>query len=220
MFRVKICGITTVADAEAVAETGADAIGLNFFPKSPRYVNPTTAKKIVSAVKQQLSVVGVFVNATLDEMLELADGLPLDYIQLHGDEPISRLSQLAPRRTIRVLRLRPDRDTWNAEFLRAVATSRVTPAGVLVDAYQPGNFGGTGQMVDWGKVRDVGAAIGGCPVLLAGGLNPDNVDDAIRHTGCDGVDVASGVELKPGVKDMGRTRHFVASALGAFGERV
>ncbi|MFO7903916.1 MAG: phosphoribosylanthranilate isomerase [Planctomycetota bacterium] len=218
MFRVKICGITTVAEAEAVVDAGADAIGLNFYPKSPRCIDPATAEEIVSAVGGRLGIVGVFVNASTGQMARLADQLPLDYIQLHGDEPTGQLSELAPRRAIRALRLRRDHEDSIAEFLTAARTSGAPPAAILVDAYQQGSFGGTGTIVNWGQVKDLKARLGDCALILAGGLHPTNIRDAIHQTACDGVDVASGVELRPGVKDIGKMRQFVITAMEALGE--
>lgn len=218
VFRIKICGITTVAEAEAVADAGADAIGLNFYPKSARCVDPTTAEDIVSAVGGRLGIVGVFVNASTDHMAQLADQLPLDYIQLHGAEPAGQLSELAPRRTIRALRLRLGYEDATADSLTAVQTSSAPPVAILVDAYQQGSFGGTGQVVNWGQVRHVKAGLDDCALILAGGLHPTNIRDAIHQTACDAVDVASGVELRPGVKDIDKMRQFVVSAMEAFGE--
>lgn len=218
MFRVKICGITTVADAKAAVDAGADAIGLNFYPRSARYIDPSTAEDIVSAVGEWIDIVGVFVNASTGQMARLADQLPLDYLQLHGDEPSGQLSQLAPRRTIRALRLRQDHEDSTLEFLAAVRTSGAPPAAILVDAYQRESFGGTGKIVDWGHVKDLKAWLGASALILAGGLHPLNVREAIQHTACDGVDVASGVEQKPGVKDVGKMRQFVISAMETLGE--
>lgn len=218
MFQVKICGITNVEDALAVVESGGDAIGLNFFPGSTRCVEMETARRIVSAVRGQVRIVGVFVDASVQHMARLAAELPLEFLQLHGDEPPSRLRDLAPRRVIRAFRLRPERERVVVDFINAAQTLKAPPAAVLVDAYREGAFGGTGEPADWGQVRRLGDVERRCPLLLAGGLNPENVDQAIRRTRCDGVDVASGVEAAPGKKDAARIHGFVTSAMTAFRE--
>ena len=218
VFRVKICGITNVADAEVAAAAGADAIGLNFFPDSPRCVDPQTAERIVAAVGQQMSVVGVFVNAPINHMLDLADRLSLDFIQLHGDEPSSQLLDLAHRNIIRAFRLRPGDEKVIQEFVAASQDQGSPLAALLVDAYQKGSFGGTGKIANWGGFKAVSQIVHDCPILLAGGLHPDNVRDAIHQTHCHGVDVASGVEVEPGQKDVTKTRRFIRSALDAFQE--
>lgn len=218
MFRVKICGVTTVADAQAIAEAGADAIGLNFHPQSPRYIDIKTAKEIAAKVKQRLLIVGVFVNASLHQMVQLADELPLDYIQLHGDEPTAQLAKLAPRPTICAFRLRPDDERNTIDAVTAALSSPAPPAGILIDAYQKGQFGGTGQTVNWPQIRHVRSGMESVPLILAGGLEPANVGQAIRQTGCEAVDVASGVELEPGHKDVDKTRQFARAALEAWQE--
>ena len=218
MFRVKICGITNVDDALAVAAAGADAIGLNFFPGSVRCVDVQTARRIVATIGGRVTVVGVFVNATLEQMKGLADQLPLNFVQLHGDESPARLQELPPRGVIRVFRLRPGEEQGVVEFLGEAQRLKAPPAAVLVDAYQKGVFGGTGESADWEQVARLRNSILDCPLILAGGLNPSNVRDAIRRTRCAGVDTASGVEAAPGKKDVAKIRQFVASARDAFDE--
>jgi phosphoribosylanthranilate isomerase len=171
---------------------------------------------IVHAVGSQISTVGVFVDSPVETISKVADQLELDFVQLHGDQPVEWLGQLAPRRVIRAVRLAPGQDGLVEELWRAAERLGTPPAAILVDAYHEGSFGGTGKRVDWGQVKEIGNLVSGCPLILAGGLNPENVFDAIRRSGCGVVDVASGVETAPGRKGLLKMRQFVARALAAF----
>ena len=216
MFRVKICGITSVDDARRAADAGADAIGLNFFAQSPRYVNRDTARQIADAVAGHTQVVGVFVNSSLDQMVDLADRLPLDIIQLHGDEPTDRVLALSPRRVMRAFRLREGGEQQLAEYVTHCEQLGVPLSAILVDAYQSGKYGGTGNLVDLSQMPKICNIAGEVKVILAGGLDPKNVRRAILTAHCDGVDVASGVEISPGKKDYQKMRIFVRAAREAF----
>ncbi len=218
VFQIKICGITNVADAEMAVASGADAIGLNFYAKSSRYVSAPVAADIVAAVGEQVSVVGVFVNASFTGISQIADSLLLDYVQLHGDEPPELLQKLAPRQVVRALRLRPGGEQAVFDFLADATALSARPAAVLIDACKMGSFGGTGDVANWSGVSVLGDVGCGCPIVLAGGLDPSNVREAIERTECDGVDVASGVEAQPGKKDAAKTRRFVELARSAFQE--
>ncbi len=218
MFRIKICGITNVDDAKVAVASGADAIGLNFFAKSPRYASPQMAAEIVAAVRGQISVVGVFVNAPVDEVIELADRLPLDYVQLHGDEPPATLRDLAPRRVVRAFRLRSNDEQAVFEYVESARALAAPPVALLIDAFKQGRFGGTGALAEWGQVGRVRSLVRDCPIVLAGGLCPDNVRAAVQRSECDGVDVASGVEVQPGKKDVAKTYQFVELARAALRE--
>jgi phosphoribosylanthranilate isomerase len=215
MFRIKICGITTVEDATAAAEAGADAVGLNFYAQSPRCIDLATARAIVQSVPQGMAKVGVFVNESLQRMIQVADQLALDFVQLHGDEPPDRLAGLAPRQTIRAFRMSGD-DEPLLTYLRACHELGYPPTAVLIDAYKLGIYGGTGKTADWGRVREFLQRAGNVPVVLSGGLSPENVAEAIERARPAAVDVASGVEVAPGRKDAARMGRFVDAARRAW----
>lgn len=222
MFRIKICGVTRREDAVALAEAGADAIGLNFYEKSPRSTNPTEAAELRAAAAGALAV-GVFVNATAERIREQTRSIPLGAIQLHGDEPDEFLRQIdANVPVIRAIRLGPDGLAPVAERIEAARRIGRPYAAVLVDAAVPKSasgetvYGGSGQTTDWARVCEERGLLGETPLILAGGLTPDNVAEAIRATGADGVDTASGVETAPGLKDPAAIRRFVAAALDGF----
>jgi len=214
-FRVKICGLTRPEDARAAAEAGADAIGLNFYSGSPRCITPEQARAVAAVLPAGVARVGVFVNTLAAEMERIARETPLDYIQLHGDEPPELLAELSLP-VLRAFRLRED--DWNpirAYLARCHQLGR-RPAGVLVDAFAPGAYGGTGKTVDWAAVAAGREALDGLPLILAGGLTPENVAAAITAARPDGVDTASGVESSPGVKDAYQVRAFVSAATAAW----
>ena len=240
MYRIKICGITTIDDALAAIGAGADAIGLNCYEKSPRYVAPERASEIVNAVREEHSaaaceIYAVFVNATADDILwtlrdaELYGIEQSVHIQLHGDEPPELLAELkrhglgrsadllhatghAPLvQIVRAFRCQSGLDEAT-EYLRQCREQGALPHAVLLDAFQPGSYGGTGQTVDWNAVRQRGDKLLGLPTVLAGGLTPENVVAAMETAQPDAVDVSSGVESSPGRKDEDKLRAFVAAA--------
>ena len=216
MFRIKICGITSVEDALEAKAAGADAIGLNFYEKSPRFVQPTLAAEIVSAVDPS-DCVGVFVNKAPASISYLASDVRFRWIQLHGDEPATDLAELQPpAKVIRARRLREGRTAEIAADLAACQQAGRLPVAVLIDAAVPGEYGGTGTIVAWEELADRTSWLGSLPLILAGGLTPDNVAEAIRTVQPDAVDVASGVESSPGVKDPAKVRSFVEAAAEAF----
>jgi phosphoribosylanthranilate isomerase len=190
---VKICGITRQVDADVAAEAGADWIGLNFWPGSKRRVTIDAAR----GIRTPLHKVGVFVNATLDEIRRAVEEVGLDRIQLHGDEPADFWA--GPPPALRV-----------ARGLDALSAGEGV---VLLDAATPG-YGGAGEPLDWELVR---AAVEKTrrEIILAGGLTPANVAEAVRVVRPAGVDVASGVESSPGIKDAEKIRAFVTAARGA-----
>jgi phosphoribosylanthranilate isomerase len=213
MFRIKICGMTSVEDARAAAEAGADAIGLNFYPRSRRFVRPETAARIAAAVPRDVTKVGVFVNATAEEIRRIAELVGLDCVQLHGDEPPALVAQLPPQvAVVRAYRCTVDGLAPLAEYLAACPAHGRALDAVLVDADAGGDYGGTGQAADWSLVARERDALGGTPLVLAGGLTPENVSEAIAQVHPDGVDVASGVESRPGRKDAALVARFVAAA--------
>lgn len=217
-FRIKICGVTSAADAALVAAAGADALGLNFFPGSPRYVTPDTATRIVAALPAAVRTVGVFVNAAVDAIVQAAATVRLDLIQLHGDEPPEVLVQLGPRPLIRAFRCGPGGAGPIRDYLDHCRQLGRLPDVVLIDAYRPGSYGGTGLTADWPAVCELAATGGDLPIVLAGGLTPDNVAQAIAAARPAAVDVASGVEAAPGRKDPHLVRAFVQQAREAFGQ--
>ncbi|MHB8970837.1 MAG: phosphoribosylanthranilate isomerase [Pirellulaceae bacterium] len=215
MFRIKICGITTLDDALAAVEAGADAIGLNFFAQSSRCVSEATASELARAIPSHVAKVGVFVNETADRAKQIADRLSLDFIQLHGDEPPSRLAELASHRVIRAFRPSGDFEPLLA-YVAACTQLGCPPAAVLVDAYELGNYGGTGKLANWDMVREIQRSLGAMPVILAGGLSPRNVAEAIERAHPAAIDVASGVEQAPGRKSADQMRQFVRAARNAW----
>jgi len=216
VFQTKICGITSAADALLAAGAGADALGLNFCPHSPRCVTLEVARTIVDLLPARVARVGVFVNASSEEVAAVADQLRLDFIQLHGDEPPARLKDLVPRQVIRAFRMRGDRIDTVLDYLRACHECGAPPAAILVDAFDPGRYGGTGKAVDWGRARELSVLVKDAKYILAGGLTPDNVGAAIAAVRPWGVDVASGVESRPGTKDGALMRRWVDEARKAF----
>jgi phosphoribosylanthranilate isomerase len=202
---VKICGVTTVKDAVMAAELGADAIGVNFWPGSKRYVDPGEAGPILAAIPKGVLKVGVFVNEPEKDFADLAlpiELLGLDRVQLHGDERPGDYAELDPARLIRAVRIKDV-----ASFASAAGWK---PALWLYDAFVNG-YGGGGVTAPW----DLIAANARRPFLLGGGLTPENVAEAVRATHPDGVDVASGVERAPGVKDPAKVAAFIAAARAA-----
>lgn len=218
--RVKICGLTNLDDALAAAEAGADLLGFIFYDKSPRYITPTEVRAIVTQLRpadhrlpiadhRSPLLVGVFVNPSLEQVVRTLDYCGLDLAQLHGEEAAELLAAL-PGRAFKALR---PRDAAEAAS-QAAAFARFGPASgpdLLVDAYHPTLRGGAGQTGDWSLAASLA---GRHRLLLAGGLTPDNVAQAIAQVHPWGVDVASGVEAAPGRKDHGRVRAFVAEAKG------
>jgi phosphoribosylanthranilate isomerase len=215
VFQVKICGVTNPEDGLCCSEAGADAIGLNFYPSSPRCVGLEMARQIARGLPPNISKVGVFVNAPLDEVLRTCEEVGLDAVQLHGDETPQMFARLAGRRAIKAFRCGGRDSSPVLEFLRQCDLLGCRPCAVLIDASTPGVYGGTGHTADWPLVRDLSGMLSGTPIILAGGLRPDNVTAAIEATRPAAVDTASGVELSPGRKDLGLVREFVCKARDA-----
>jgi len=214
-FRIKICGITQASDAEGAVRAGADAIGLNFYSRSPRCVDVSTAAEIVRALPPSVATVGVFVNEPIERVIQLSDQLRLGYVQLHGEESPEYAARLAPRWVIRAFRLRHSASPL-LSYISECRQSGCDLAAVLVDSYDPVARGGTGQLGNWSEAAMMMKQLDALPLILAGGLNPDNVAAAIAQVGPAAVDVASGVEREPGRKDDDRMRRFVTAARTAW----
>jgi phosphoribosylanthranilate isomerase len=196
--RVKICGITRLADALAAVEAGADAIGFVFYPPSPRHVTVKQAQAIASRLPPFVTTVGLFVNADGVAIAEVVETVGVDLLQFHGDEPPDFCN--AHRRPwLRALRMRPDID------LETEAEAFSAARGLLLDAYRPGVPGGTGETFDWSRIPMWLAA----RIVVAGGLEPGNVGDAVRRLRPYAVDVSGGVESAKGIKDPVKIREFM-----------
>jgi phosphoribosylanthranilate isomerase len=201
MAKVKICGVKTVRDALWAARCGADALGFNFVPGTPRCCDPERVRPIVMELPPFVSAVGVFANARPDRVREIAEQCGLDYVQLHGRESAAECSHLSDLHVIKAFRVRTEKDLRQLQ--------RYNVEAFLLDAYVKGKLGGTGQSFRWEIAQ--GARRWG-QVILAGGLTPDNVAEAIREARPYAVDVASGVEEEPGRKDKEMVKNFIRSA--------
>lgn len=220
MFKVKICGLTRKLDVVEAVAAGADALGFNFFPGSKRFVAADDALDLVAAVPKGVKKIGVFVNAERNEIEQIVERLNLDAIQLHGDESPEFLASFRGIPVIRSFSARPGFAKEINDYLQSCTQFGVLPAALLLDAFVPGEFGGTGTNVPQESLREIRAVIGmKWPLILAGGLNPSNVRQAILHHQPEGVDVASGVESTPGIKDANQMQAFVQAALAALDGR-
>jgi len=198
-IKVKICGTTSLKDAFLAVESGADAIGFIFYKMSPRNISQKEAKEIILQLPPFIETVGVFVNETSDKINRIAEQCKLNSIQLHGEESPA-LCRRVKRKVIKAFRVK------NADSLKSIASYDVS--GFLLDSYNDGSKGGSGQVFDWNlalRVKKQG------PVILAGGLNPYNIFTAIHRVKPYGVDVCSGVEKSPGIKDHEKIREFIKS---------
>ena len=216
---VKICGITRPEDARTAVAAGADMLGLNFWPTSKRFIDGERGRVIAAAAREEamaqgraVELVGVFVNESIDEMARIAETVGLDRVQPHGDETAAFCSQLARRglAMIKALAMAGPED---------VARMAHYPCDVFLIDTPTAGYGGSGRTFDWSLAQSALAAAGrsGWRVFLAGGLNPENVADAVRQIRPHGVDTASGVESSPGIKDPDRVRAFVSRAKAAAG---
>ncbi len=196
--KVKICGITRPEDGLAAAQAGADAVGLVFYPPSPRAVSIAQAAAVVAALPPFVSVVALFVNPTAAEVTEVLAALPIDVVQFHGDEPEPFCQQFG-RRYIKALRVRAE------EPLAPRLTGYPSASALLLDSDHPHLYGGSGQSFNWQQLPTEGER----PLILAGGLTVENVGRAVRQSCLYAVDVSSGVELAKGVKDHAKMRAFL-----------
>lgn len=207
MTNIKICGITNLEDALFAAKAGADALGFNFFEHSSRYITVDRAQFIVGQLPAGVRKVGVFVNADIEKVLGIAQALPLDAIQLHGDESpdyVGELKEKIPQRVIKALRVS---GSFKPESVRNFDLDTL-----ILDTYSPAEYGGTGETFDWDIARAVKEL--GIRVYLAGGLSPDNVRAAIRAVRPYGVDACSCLERAKGLKDNIKIKAFIQAVKG------
>ena len=207
MIRVKVCGITNLADAQAAVEAGSDALGFNFWSGSSRYIDPNEAAKIIAKLPTEVTPVGVFLNEETVRIQELVARTAVRVAQLHGEETPAAVHRLvggglAVLKAIRV----------GSGFLPEQLAPYTDATAFLLDTEVHGEHGGTGKSFDW-KLANRANQYG--PIVLAGGLSPENVEEAVRQAQPSGVDVCSGVERHPGVKDHARLREFVERAKAA-----
>ena len=205
--KIKFCGITSVSDARLALDAGAWAIGLIFWPGSPRGCDPAAATEIASALKRRAEIVGVFVNPTLDHVVATADAVGLTAVQLHGDEGPSFCAEAGRRTGCKVIKAVRVRSRADIQSLVPFHTDFH-----LLDSHVPGRRGGSGETFEWELAR---AHRGPVPMILSGGLRPDNVAEAIAVVHPFAVDVASGVEQSPGHKDPAKLRAFADAVRAA-----
>ena len=189
IVKVKICGITNYEDAEAALDMGADLLGFNFYAKSPRFVPPDKAREIINKLPGFIDIAGVFVNESIERIHEIQNICQLDWVQLHGDESPEFCKQFLSHnvKVMKAIRVKEQNDVQSAEDYFTDA--------ILLDAFDPEKYGGTGLSFDWNVIGHINKRI-----FLAGGINPDNAAEAVE-LGVYGIDVCSGIEAEPGKKD-------------------
>jgi phosphoribosylanthranilate isomerase len=202
--RVKICGVRSLEEARVAVEAGADALGFNFWPRSPRYVAPESAREVIAAMTPLVACVGVFVNEEAERIRELVSHLGLSAVQLHGDELPEFCEKLDSLKLIKAFKVGPEFDLGS---IRRYAVN-----AILLDTGVKGSYGGTGKRFDW-RVAIEAKRYG--PMILAGGLNEGNVAEAIERVQPMAIDVCSGVEAEPGRKDLDKLRSFMAAVARA-----
>lgn len=201
--RAKICGITRIEDIHSAVNAGVDAIGFVFYAPSPRSVTIPQAQELAKHIPAYVQIVGLFVNATADEITQVLEEVPLDILQFHGDETSEQCQQIAAqtkRRWYKAIQVKPELDVIKTikSYQQAGASA------VLLDAWHPELKGGTGHQFDWSQFPTLDI-----PLILAGGLKPENIEDAIKTTRAYAVDVSGGVESAKGIKDQQLIEHFM-----------
>lgn len=199
---VKICGITNLADAQAAVDAGADALGFMFYEPSARNIAPAAAREIIAQLPARVAKVGVFVNAPAETIRRIAAECGLDTVQLHGEETPEFCAQFAPLKVWKAVRVRDENSLSGLHGYKTDAW--------LLDSFVAGHAGGTGEKFNWNlavTTKDLG-----CPIILAGGLTPENIATAVQQVRPFGVDVSSGVESAPGKKDAARVKAFIQAA--------
>jgi phosphoribosylanthranilate isomerase len=202
-YFIKICGVTNYDDAVSVIDAGATAIGFNFFRQSKRYINPIAAKEIAEKIRGKISIVGIFVNEDIQLVKSIAPSVKLTYCQFHGDEEPEYINKFP--NAIKSFRVN--------DSLKDVYFDDYKAAAFLLDAYDEKEMGGTGKQFNWLLAREANEF---GKIILAGGLNHENVSNAIEIVQPWGVDVSSGVEIEPGKKDKYKIQHFVQNARKSF----
>jgi len=212
--RIKLCGLTRPADVSAAVALGADAIGLVFYPPSPRYVSPAQAGQLLAELPAFVSAVGLFVNPTAAEVQACIEAAPISILQFHGDETVAQCAEIAQqvrRPFLRALRIKPEMKAADLlEFETAYRISGPLFAGLLLDTWSE-VYGGTGKVFDWSLIPAELAR----RAVLSGGLNVQNATDAVRQLRPHAVDVSSGIESAKGVKDVALMRAFIAAVRSA-----
>ncbi|WP_180089810.1 phosphoribosylanthranilate isomerase [Acinetobacter sp. YH12219] len=201
--RAKICGITRIDDIQSVVHAGADAIGFVFFPPSPRSVTAVQAAELIQHVPPYVQTVGLFVNASAADIQNILKISPVDILQFHGDESPEQcqtIAQTVGRRWYKAIQVKPDLDVIS----KIQAFQEAGASAVLLDAWHPELKGGTGHSFDWAQFPKLDI-----PLILAGGLKPDNIEEAIQTTGAYAVDVSGGVESAKGIKDQQLIERFM-----------
>ncbi len=204
MVKIKVCGLTDPLEAKAVAEAGADAIGL-VFAKSPRKIDPNMAREIIQNLPPMVQTVGVFVDESSEKIRQIVDYCGLDLVQLHGEETPEACKDLAPR-AIKAWQIRTMAD------IQALLPYQEVVKAFLLDAWSPGAHGGTGETFDWSIAIEAKKVLSR-PIILAGGLKPENVAQAVKQVRPWGVDVSSGVENAPGKKNIDLVADFIRRAM-------
>lgn len=212
---IKICGIRDLATALAVAELGPQAIGLNFYARSPRVVAPESAAEIVQRLPAGVEPIGVFVNHSTEQILDLCQFCGIRTIQLHGDEPPEMLAKLGALKVIRAFRVGAEGLSPVATYLESCSSLGAVPVACLIDARVDGLYGGSGKQPPWDVIRRDYQADRWPPLILAGGLHPGNVRAAIQTIRPWGIDVAGGVESAVACKDPAMVREFIRIARSA-----
>lgn len=204
--RAKICGITRPQDIQAAVQAGVDAIGFVFYKPSPRYVTIELAQQLAQLIPPYINIVGLFVNASAQDIAQVLEQVPLDIIQFHGDETAQQCQQIAQynkRRWYKAIQIKPD--AKNSDIITTIQQYQQAGASaMLLDAWHPELKGGTGHSFDWSQFPKLDIAL-----ILAGGLKPENIEDAIQTTQAYAVDVSGGVESAKGIKDQQLVERFM-----------
>lgn len=217
LFRTKVCGVKTSVDLQNAVIAGVEAIGLNFVPESPRFITPTEAASLIASVRPCCATVGVFVNPTPSYVQQVLRLIPLQYVQLHGEEQAELWREFDAAPIIKAVRWSGDRDQIrDLTCWHQLLGGRL--AAFLIDAPSTQLRGGSGLKADWSSLVPRPAVLAGKPLILAGGLTPENVATAIGQVVPAAVDTASGVEISPGVKDAQKMQLFVSRAVAAWGK--
>ena len=201
MVKIKICGITNFKDAKKASDLGAYMLGFNFYKKSPRYITPNKAKSIIDKLPKSVKKVGIFVNEPTEKIINTAKLCHLGYIQLHGDESPEFCKSLKKYRIIKALRIKNSNDIKKIKLFKGLVWA------ILLDTYQKKSYGGTGKTFNWKLAKE--AKKYKIPIILAGGIGPDNIQEAIKTVNPYAVDVCTSIEKSPGNKDTNKLNLFI-----------